>query len=181
MIFTNGQRSVHVSADSFTRVRDCIIKRAGLTVPEYSDLTEVATSTINILIAADSLLWRMACQGLIAISPRGTKPDWFFEVTHPKLVPVRCSLRTRQPKLAHGVKHPYVAREIDELVQITKFIGRPLSPRRRTRVKQDVIRRVIDLGLQAEEAMVAFDRLASKFGREGKRTGTSTPQARVTV
>lgn len=172
MIFTNGQRSFHISAHSFARVRECIIKRPGLTVPEHSELTEVATSTINILIAADEVLWGLACHGLIAISPRGNKPDWFFNLPHPNLVPLRLSVRASQPKRAHGVKHAYVAKGIDELVQMTKFVGHQLSPRRRRMTQHQMVGRVIDLGLRAEEAMVAFDRLALKMRRERNRNKT---------
>jgi hypothetical protein len=164
----SGKRSLSVARVTRDRVIRYIANNPGKTVVDYANALLVAEVAINLIIGRNLLF--MVAAGQIAISERGRKPEWYFQVPNPSVIPQRKSVAKLVKLPLVGITDKHLQQDYSGLTtQYNIATVRTLSPARRRVVQQEFAARVSHVGGHHQETI---DRSDAEMKRlEGKIHG----------
>lgn len=164
----NGRRTLSVAPATYERVIDYICDNPFKTVKEYADAVKVAEPVINLII--EKFLLHVAANGGIAISDRGRRPDWYYLLADPSVVPIRRpATAIIQPSLP-GIFDPELRQDYESLItHFNTALSHSRSPSVRAKLLGEFATRVTRIGGDHQECREETKRVVARL--ESKMDG----------
>jgi hypothetical protein len=122
------------------RVLDYVHQNPGKAVVEYAGDLLVAESVINLLI--EHYLMDIASLGRIAVSNRGRKPNWYFRLTDPSIVPQRPIKRKLSRGNLRAISDKQLRLDYLGLINLFGRCGHRMSPAKLNAARHEFLDRV---------------------------------------
>lgn len=164
----NGKRTLSVAQATCFIVIDYICANPFKTVKEYAEATKVAEPTVNLII--EKFLHEVAANGGIAVSDRGRRPDWYYHLADPSVVPIRRPVKpTMQPSLP-GIFDAELRQDYEQLIiRFNAMLSQSKSPAMRAKVLGEFATRVSRLGADHQDCREETKRVVARL--EAKMDG----------
>lgn len=168
-------REISVAYRTVDRAIEYITAHPRQTVGEYADDLGIAETTLHVIIGV--YLMDVVNDGAIAVSPHGSKPNWFYAAEDQSRIPVRPTMRSNLPVALPDIKDEATQEDYIQLINIFQRVnGRRVSPKRRQKAEQEFIERIKYVGTAHQEALDEIDFLNDENDEQRNAIADMTAQ-----